>query len=93
MTEIRQLETKIFDKFEQEAVARREMERKMISNVEEKTNGLRNDIAKESKNRFDSIEHLKACLEVSTYSTHLQNDFPKLQEAIKTEAGEREDMD
>ena len=43
----------------------------MISNVEEKTNGLRNDIAKESKNRFDSIEHLKACLEVSTYSTHL----------------------
>ena len=37
----------------------------MISNVEEKTNGLRNDIAKESKNRFDSIEHPKACLEVS----------------------------
>lgn len=40
------------------------MEKKLLALVEEKTNGLRNDVAKESKNRFDSIEHLKACLEV-----------------------------
>ena len=94
MSEIRSLENKIFDKFEQEVVYRREMERKMLSQIEEKSVGLRQEIAKESKNRFESIEHLKACLEVCFCGVIVvQNDLPKLQEGIKTESSEREEMD
>ena len=45
---------------------------------------LKTDVSKESRNRYESIEHLKTCLE---------NDFPKLQEVIKSEGVEREDND
>jgi hypothetical protein len=45
------------------------MEKKLTAMVEERFNTLRNDVGKESKNRYESIEHLKQCLE---------NDFPKL---------------
>lgn len=36
----------------------------MLLLIEQKVNGLRNDIAKESKLRYENIEHLEACLEV-----------------------------
>jgi hypothetical protein len=38
----------------------------------------------ESKNRIESIEHIKACL---------KSDFPKLEEMIRREFEEREDGD
>ena len=60
------------------------MEKKLLSMVEDKFTSLKGDVSKESRNRYESIEHLKNCLE---------NDFPKLQEVIKTEGIEREDND
>ena len=67
--DVRNLEQRVFERFEQEVTARRESERKLFSILEERTSGLRNDLAKESKSRYDSIENLKSCLE---------NDLPKL---------------
>jgi hypothetical protein len=36
--------------------------------IDQRVNGLRNDIAKESKTRYENIEHLENCLEVTTLS-------------------------
>jgi hypothetical protein len=45
------------------------MEKRLLGIVEDRFSALKTDVTKESKNRFESIEHLKSCLE---------NDFPKL---------------
>ena len=60
------------------------MEKKLLGIVEDRFSTLKTDVSKESRNRYESIEHLKNCLE---------NDFPKLQEVIKSEGEEREDND
>ena len=60
------------------------MEKRVLSLIEQKVNNLRSEIAKESKNRYDAIEHLESCLE---------GDFPKLQEEIRNESNEREELD
>ena len=60
------------------------MEKRLLSLVEDRFSTLRQDVSKESRNRYESVEHLKNCLE---------NDFPKLQEVIKSEGIEREDGD
>jgi hypothetical protein len=49
--------------------ARKEMEKRLLSIIEDRFSALRGDVSKESRNRFESVEHLKSCLE---------NDFPKL---------------
>ena len=67
--DVRNLETKIFERFDQEIQSWRDSERKLFAMIEERTNGLWNELSKESKTRFDSIENLKQCLE---------NDFPRL---------------
>ena len=36
----------------------------MLNLIDQRVNGLRNEIAKESKTRYDNIEHLETCLEV-----------------------------
>jgi hypothetical protein len=60
------------------------MEKRLVAIVEDRFAALKQDVAKESRNRYESVEHLKQCLE---------NDFPKLQEVIKTEGLEREEND
>jgi len=60
------------------------MEKRLFSIVEERFTSIKADVTKESRNRYESIEHLKNCLE---------NDFPKLQEVIKSEGVEREEND
>ena len=60
------------------------MEKRLLGLVEDRFNALKGDVSKESRNRYESVEHLKNCLE---------NDFPKLQEVIKGESNEREDND
>ena len=60
------------------------MEKRLLGIIEDRFSALKNDVSKESRNRYESIEHLKNCLE---------NDFPKLQEVVKTEGIEREDSD
>ena len=64
--------------------ARKEMEKRLLSIIEDRFAALKQDVAKESRNRFESVEHLKSCLE---------NDFPKLQEVVKTESIDREEND
>jgi len=66
---LQNLEGKVQERFELEMTARRDMEKRLMAIVEERIGGLKNEVSKESKNRFESIEHLKNCLE---------NDFPKL---------------
>lgn len=84
LQELKALEIKIQERFEQETAARRDMEKRLAGIVEDRFAALKSDVAKESRNRFESIEHLKNCLE---------NDFPKLQEVIRAEGVEREDND
>jgi len=62
--EIKTLEQKVFERFDQEAAARKELEKRVLALADLKVNGLRADIARESKLRYESIEHLENCLEV-----------------------------
>jgi hypothetical protein len=58
------LETKIFDRFQQEGDLRKEIEKKFSMLIEDKYNTLKMEISKESRNRYESIENLKNYLEV-----------------------------
>lgn len=61
---IKVLESKIYDRFQQESDLRKEIERKFTMLVDDKYNILKMEISKESRNRYESIEALKAYLEV-----------------------------
>jgi hypothetical protein len=65
---IKILESKIYDRFQQEADLKKEIERKFIMLIDDKYNTLKMEISKESRNRYESIEALKAYLEVILYS-------------------------
>ena len=52
------------------------LKNKLIGLCEDKATIVRTNIATESKNRFESIEQLKECLE---------SDFPKFHESFKQE--------
>ena len=45
---------------------------------------MKNEVSKESRNRYESIENLKG---------YLENDIPKLNETLKLEQEKREDND
>lgn len=45
------------------------MELRLMQAIEEKFKGLKSDVCRESRTRYESVEQLKGCLE---------NDFPKL---------------
>jgi hypothetical protein len=61
------LETKIFDRFHQEAELRKDIEKKFTMLIDDKYNSLKMEISKESRNRYESIENLKNYLEVILY--------------------------
>ena len=63
--ELKTLETKVHARVESEVAARRDLERRLNLIVDEKLAVLRGDVQKEAKNRAESIEHLKSCLEVT----------------------------
>jgi hypothetical protein len=46
------------------------VEKRMMNLVDQRVNALRNDLARESKTRYEAIEHLENCLEVP-YSASL----------------------
>jgi hypothetical protein len=81
---IKVLENKIFERFDQEAQIRKEIEKKLFALIEDRFNGLKIEISKESRNRYESIENLK---------NYLENDIPKLQGLLKFEQSEREEND
>lgn len=62
---VKVLETKINDRFSQEAEIRKEIERRFTSLIDDKFNALKIEISKESRNRYESIENLKTYLEVT----------------------------
>lgn len=58
------LELKIMERFDEEGNERKEVERKLISFVEEKYGILRNELSREVKNRNESLENFSFYLEV-----------------------------
>ena len=73
---IKLLEQKIDDRFKEEAQIREEIGNKLFNIIDDKFNALKNEISKESGNRFESIENLKS---------YLENDVPKLNEMLNNE--------
>lgn len=73
---IQLLEQKIDERFNQEAQIREEIGNKLLSIIDDKFNALKNEISKESGNRFECIENLKS---------YLENDVPKLNEMLNNE--------
>lgn len=76
MQEITQLEKSIEERFHAEKLARKDMEARLLKQVEEKFLTVRKTLSQESRNRYESIEQLKGSLE---------NDMPRLQELIAVE--------
>ena len=60
------------------------MEKRLNLLINERFQGLRTQLAQESKQRYDELENLKNCLE---------NDFPKLNDEMKMEVMQRENGD
>ena len=58
------LELKIMERFDEEGNERKEVERKLISFIEEKYGILRNELSRETKNRNESLENFSFYLEV-----------------------------
>lgn len=61
---IRLLELKIMERFDEEGNERKEVERKLLSFIEEKYTILRNELTRETKNRNESLENFSFYLEV-----------------------------
>jgi hypothetical protein len=60
------------------------MSKKLFTVIDDKFNTLKNEISKESRNRYESIENLKS---------YLENDVPQLNEMIKSEQDRRVEGD
>ena len=60
------------------------MSKKLFSVIDDRFNSLKNEISKESRNRYESIENLKS---------YLENDVPQLNEMIKAEQDRRVEGD
>ncbi len=61
---IRLLELRIMERFDFEGNERKEMERKLLSFIDEKYTILRNELNRETKNRNESLENFSFYLEV-----------------------------
>jgi hypothetical protein len=78
------LEEKIIARFENEARQRKEMERKALLLIEERYTFLINELAKEEKNRNESLENFQRIID---------SDIPKIQDSLKDEQMEMNDND
>jgi len=81
---MKKMEDKIFEKFDAEFNAKREIEIKLSQYLEEKFNFVKTDLQGESKTRYEAIENLEF---------YFEKELPKIQEAFKSEQMEREDYD
>jgi hypothetical protein len=81
---MKKMEEKIFEKFEAELNAKRDIELKLSQYLEEKFNSVKGDLQRESKTRYDAIENLEF---------YFEKELPKIQEGFKVEQVEREDGD
>ena len=78
------LEFKLMQKFDNESTERREMEKRLYSQIDDRFNILKNELAKEEKNRNESVENFKF---------YLETEVPKIVEQMKNEQADREDGD
>ena len=61
---MKKMEEKVFEKFDYELSCKKQIEVQVAQYLEEKFNIIKNDLQKESKTRYDSIESLEFYFEV-----------------------------
>jgi hypothetical protein len=81
---ITMMEFKLMERFDSESQERKDMERRLLGVVDEKHSILRNELAKESKNRNESVEN---------FTFYLESEVPKIIEQMKGEQFDREEGD
>lgn len=81
---MKKMEDKIFEKFDSELNAKKEIEQKVTGYLEEKFNAVKNEIQNQSKTRYDAIENLE---------NYFEKELPKMQTGLKMEQNEREEND
>jgi hypothetical protein len=78
------LEFKLMERFDTESQERKDMEKRMFGAVDERFSILKNELAKESKNRNESVEN---------FTFYLETEIPKIVDQLKNEQLEREEKD
>jgi hypothetical protein len=81
---ISNLENKIMQKFNNENLERQNMEQRLYNQIDDRFNILKNELAKEERNRNESIENFKF---------YLETEVPKIVEQMKNEQSDREEGD
>jgi hypothetical protein len=81
---ISMLEFKLLEKFDQESSERKEMEKRLLNQIDDKYGILSNELSKEVKNRNESIDN---------FTFYLESEVPKIVEQMKNEQIDREDSD
>ncbi len=66
--ELRMFEQKCMDLMDQQAAARKEQERTLLTTVEDRMEGVRAEIVREANARAEQIDELKGSLEVPSES-------------------------
>lgn len=84
MNYLHALEEKVVARFENEAKQRKEMEKKALLLIEERYTFLINELAKEEKNRNESLENFQRIIDT---------DIPKIQDSLKDEQMEMNEND
>jgi hypothetical protein len=79
MLYLKKLEEKVVERFEQERLLRNELEKKAYIMIDEKADFLKNELKKEMKNRFESLDNFNKIIET---------DIPKIIENFKEEEKE-----
>jgi len=82
--QIQALTKSVEERFNQEKLARKDMEARLLQQIEDRFMTVRKTLSQESRNRYESIEQLKGSLE---------NDMPRLQDIIQTETETRDARD
>ena len=76
---MKKMEEKIFEKFDAELQAKKEIEVKVAQYLEEKFNVVKNELQNQSKTRYDSIENLE---------NYFEKELPKIQTGYREETQE-----
>ena len=81
---ISQLEFRLMKRFESEASERKDMEKRLFAQIDDRYGVLKNELFKEEKNRNESVENFKF---------YLETEVPKIVEQMKNEQTDREEGD
>ena len=78
------MEEKIFEKFDSELSAKKDIEAKIAQYLEVKFNMIGVDLQNQSKIKYDAVENL---------GKYFEKELPKIQSGFKIKQNEREDSD